>query len=123
MGMRRPEVRASTGVIPTLFFLPNPKNTSLRANKGNRAKHYSESMIHIGRHIQTTLRQRKMTVTQFAIKLNCTRPNVYKIFAKKTIDIELLWHISQVLKHDFFADLSKELKTDTIFNTDENNKE
>ncbi len=80
-------------------------------------------MIHIGQHIYNTLRNSNMTVTKFAEELHCTRPNVYKIFAKKTIDIELLWHISQVLKHDFFADLSKELKTDTIFNTDENNKE
>ncbi len=61
-----------------------------------------------------------MTVTRFAEKLNCTRPNVYKIFAKKNIDIELLWHISQVLKHDFFADLSYELRK-TLYNTDENN--
>lgn len=75
-------------------------------------------MLHIGRHIQATLRKNNMTVTRFAEKLNCTRPNVYKIFAKKNIDIELLWHISQVLKHDFFADLSKELKTDSIYNTD-----
>lgn len=61
-----------------------------------------------------------MTVTRFAEKLNCTRPNVYKIFAKKNIDIELLWHISQVLKYDFFADLSYELRK-TLYNTDENN--
>lgn len=61
-----------------------------------------------------------MTVTRFAEKLNCTRPNVYKIFAKKNIDIELLWHISQVLKHDFFADLSYELRK-TLYNTEENN--
>ncbi|MBO5272617.1 MAG: helix-turn-helix transcriptional regulator [Muribaculaceae bacterium] len=77
-------------------------------------------MLYIGRHIQATLRKNNMTVTRFAEKLNCTRPNVYKIFAKKNIDIELLWHISQVLKHDFFADLSYELRK-TLYNTDENN--
>lgn len=74
--------------------------------------------MHIGKHIYVTLRNSDMTVTKFAEELHCTRPNVYKIFAKKTIDIELLWHISQVLKHDFFADLSSELKTDSIYNTD-----
>ncbi len=63
-------------------------------------------MLHIGRHIQATLRKNNMTVTRFAEKLNCTRPNVYKIFAKHNIDIELLWRISQVLEYNLFADLS-----------------
>lgn len=66
----------------------------------------NQTMIHIGRHIQASLRKKNITVTKFAELLHCTRPNVYKIFAKRTIDIELLWHISQVLNHDFFADIS-----------------
>ncbi len=70
-------------------------------------------MMHIGQHIYATLRNSNMTVIKFAEELHCTRPNVYKIFAKKTIDIELLWQISQVLEHDFFADLSSDFKSDT----------
>ncbi|MCH5217399.1 MAG: XRE family transcriptional regulator [Muribaculaceae bacterium] len=46
----------------------------------------------------------------FAGQLHCDRRNIYRIFAKDNIDIQLLGHISQVLDHDFFADLSAELK-------------
>ena len=66
----------------------------------------NQTMIHIGQHIQVLLRKENITVTKFAELLHCTRPNVYKIFAKRTIDIELLWRISEALNHDFFADIS-----------------
>lgn len=65
------------------------------------------NMIHVGKLIECTLREQGQTVTWFARKLCCTRPNVYKIFKKKSIDIQLLWRISCILKHDFFLDLSK----------------
>ena len=42
----------------------------------------------------------------FAEQLHCDRRNIYRIFGKDNIDIQLLGRISQVLDHDFFADLS-----------------
>lgn len=74
-------------------------------------------MMHIGRHIRATLRDKKLTVTGFAERLNCTRPNAYKIFAKQTIDIELLWHISEVLNHNFFADIAHDYRKENPTHT------
>lgn len=50
------------------------------------------------------------TVSWFAEQLHCDRRNIYRIFAKDNIDILLLAHISQILDHDFFADLSELFK-------------
>ncbi len=63
-------------------------------------------MIHTGLLIRNTLRKQGHTVTWFATQLCCTRSNVYKIFHKPNIDIELLWRISLVLDHNFFCELS-----------------
>lgn len=52
---------------------------------------------------------REHTVVWFARQLNCDRRNIYDIFERRSIDIELLARISTVLNHDFFADLSKQL--------------
>ena len=63
-------------------------------------------MLHIGQLIACTLHEQGRTVTW---------PNVYKIFGKENIDISLLWRISCILHHDFFGDLSQEMKCDVNF--------
>ena len=72
-------------------------------------------MLHIGQLIACTLHEQGRTVTWFARQLCCTRPNVYKIFGKENIDISLLWRISCILHHDFFGDLSQEMRCDVNF--------
>lgn len=69
------------------------------------------NMIHAGQLIERTLHEQGRTVTWFATQLCCTRPNVYKIFRKENIDIQLLWRISCILNHDFFSDLSDQINT------------
>lgn len=69
-------------------------------------------MIHVGRLIERELHEQGRTVTWFAAQLCCTRPNVYKIFSKESIDTYLLWRISRVLRHDFFRDLSMAARAD-----------
>lgn len=66
--------------------------------------------MHIGKTIKDVVdRQPKgRTITWFAEQLNCHRVNVYDIFNRSTIDTELLRHISVILDHDFFKDLSAE---------------
>lgn len=66
-------------------------------------------IIHIGQLIQQTLHEQGRSVTWFASKLCCTRPNVYKIFAKESIDTSLLWRICHVLDYDFFQIFSAAL--------------
>lgn len=63
--------------------------------------------IHVGQLIQHTLHEQGRSVTWFAAQLCCTRPNVYKIFVKESIDTLLLWRICQILNYDFFLELSK----------------
>lgn len=68
--------------------------------------------MHIGQLIREELdrQPKEHTVTWFADQLNCNRRNVYDIFNRHDIDTSLLKRISTVLRHDFFSDLSDELK-------------
>jgi len=59
----------------------------------------------IGQLIQERVKAERMEVTAFAKAINKERSNVYDIFKRDNIDIELLKKIGQVLGHDFFEDL------------------
>lgn len=69
--------------------------------------------IHIGRNIRNELIRQERTVTWFARKICCSRPNAYKIFEKDNLDVKLLFKISKILGYDFFADLSKEIRKES----------
>ena len=62
--------------------------------------------IHIGKMIRKKMEEEGRSVHWLAEKLSCNRSNVYKIYEKSDIDVILLFHISQVLNHDFFNDIS-----------------
>lgn len=49
------------------------------------------------------------TISWFANRLHCDRRNIYRIFSKDNIDIQLLGRICRILQHDFFADLSAQM--------------
>ena len=72
-------------------------------------------MIHTGQLIQSVLHQQGKTVTWFAQQLCCTRTNVYKIFQKKNLDVEIIWRASGILKYYFFKKISEELKNMDIY--------
>ena len=57
--------------------------------------------IHIGHIIQSRVKD-KMTVTEFAGRLNYSRQSVYDIFEKTSIDTELLSRIGEVLGENLF---------------------
>ena len=63
--------------------------------------------MHIGSLIRQKVDEKGMTVIRFAEQLSCTRANVYKIFAKKSIDTDTLYRASVILDFDFFFILSK----------------
>lgn len=67
----------------------------------------NESKITIGELIENEVRKQNLTMDQFAQKICCQRANVYKIFKRNTIDILQLKRISEVLKHNYFEDLAK----------------
>lgn len=68
--------------------------------------------ISIGERIKSVLKGNKKTTTWFSKELGCERTNIYNIFQRHSIDTLLLRRICIVLKHDFFKDLSDEIKKD-----------
>ncbi len=69
-------------------------------------------MLHIGQRIKEVFDQQPKShnIGWLAAQLNCRRANVYNIFGRSTIDTELLRRISIALNHDFFSDLSLDLR-------------
>ena len=61
--------------------------------------------IHIGKRIKEIFTQKKMTVNHFAELLHCDRTNVYNIFRRKKIDIDMLLEISNILNHNFVEEV------------------
>ncbi|MCQ2076090.1 MAG: helix-turn-helix transcriptional regulator [Bacteroidaceae bacterium] len=70
--------------------------------------------MHIGEIIQQKVKEKGMTVAGFAKILNCSRANVYKIYAKYSIDTSVLKHISKILEFDFFKLYSEELNDEKV---------
>jgi len=64
--------------------------------------------IHIGKRIKEVFDAQPKThnVEWLAQELHCGRANIYNIFLRKNIDVELLARISIVLEYDFFKELS-----------------
>ena len=61
--------------------------------------------IHIGSKIQSVFNQSGLTVSQFARLLQVQRTRIYNIFNSKTLDIDLLCKISDVLHYDFLTEV------------------
>lgn len=59
--------------------------------------------VHIGNLIQERLRQQGMSYARFARLINCDRTTVYNIIRAKSIDIDRLIRISEVLDFDFIG--------------------
>lgn len=81
----------------------------------------------IGELIEKEVRNQQLNIVEFANAISCKRNNVYNIFQRPNIDIILLARISNVLKHNFFADLANDSElipsTDTTIDAESaNNK-
>ncbi len=63
-------------------------------------------MKYIGSLIEEEVRKQQLSITEFADKIHCKRNNVYNIFKRNNIDIQLLAMISKVLSHNYFQDLA-----------------
>ena len=59
-------------------------------------------MQNIGKIIEDKLREKGVSVSEFARRINTNRNNVYDIFRRESIDTQLLQKISTVLEYDFF---------------------
>jgi len=61
--------------------------------------------IHIGSIIKQKLAESSMSIKEFSDRINCDRTTVYDIFKRKSIDVERLIKISQVLNFDFINEI------------------
>lgn len=61
--------------------------------------------IHIGSIIRQKVEESPLTIKEFADKINCERTTVYHIFKQKSIDIEKLMKISEVLNFNFISEV------------------
>lgn len=64
--------------------------------------------MHIGNLIHEKLNEKQKSVVWLARELSYSRTNIYKIFAKTSIDTHVLMRISQILHFDFFQLYSDE---------------
>lgn len=62
----------------------------------------------IGERIKQELKRQGKTSVWLAKQLGCHRTNIYKVYAKATIDTGMLMHISKILGYNFFKLYSDE---------------
>lgn len=65
----------------------------------------TEHEFHMGNLIKAVFDKSGLTVAEFAKRIHCDRTNVYKIFARQSLDTALLVKISKALQHNFFVDV------------------
>lgn len=63
-----------------------------------------EREVHIGKLVKSVFSDSGMSVAELARQLHCERTNVYTIFRRRSVDVELLSRLSKILKHNFLAD-------------------
>lgn len=61
--------------------------------------------IHIGSIIRSKLEESSLSIAEFADRINRTRPTIYDIFNRKSIDTDLLIKISEVLNYNFLQEV------------------
>ena len=71
------------------------------ANSGNYT-------FKIGESIKQELKKQGKTSVWLAKELGCHRTNIYKVYAKSSIDTSMLMHISKILGCNFFKLFSDE---------------
>ena len=63
--------------------------------------------IHIGSIIKEKIKEKGIKVTNFADSLHCNRYNIYSIFKRRNIDLQLLTRISAILDCDLLTEYQK----------------
>lgn len=59
--------------------------------------------IYIGKIIQRKVDEKHISYAEFARQIHCARTSLYHIFNAKTIDVERLLLISEILEYDFIG--------------------
>ncbi len=61
--------------------------------------------VFIGRLIQQKVDEKGLSYTEFARRINCARTSLYHLFNSKSIDVERLILVSEVLEYNFLAEV------------------
>lgn len=69
--------------------------------------------MRIGNRIKEVLFEQGHNACWLAREIPCERSNVYHIFKRDDIGVELLMKISRILNHDFFMELSESFAHDS----------
>jgi len=68
--------------------------------------------FHIGTIIKEEVRRQNLSVAYLAEEIHCERANVYNIFKRANIDIQLLAQISKILKRNFVKECAEAVEMD-----------
>lgn len=60
--------------------------------------------VHIGKLIKAKLKEQGRTTVWLAAQIPCSTNHLYKIYAKRSINTELLHRISIILDYNFFTE-------------------
>lgn len=60
--------------------------------------------LHFGNMVQKELEQQGRSAAWLARSIYCEKSNIYKLFKRKSISIDQLMLISEVMGHDFLKD-------------------
>lgn len=107
-GMRRPERGISTNSPYAFFVCPCLPGESTH----NLIFSVMHKNIHIGSLIRQKLDQSGMPYKDFAHFINCERQSLYYLFSCRSIDIERLILIGNILNYDFIRNVYLNSDTD-----------
>lgn len=64
--------------------------------------------VHIGEMVRSEMRRQGRMVAWLATQICCENSNIYKLYRRKSIDLEQLMKISEALNHNFLRDCFEE---------------
>lgn len=112
--MREPDTRDEQGPDSRAFSLCSICITLILQHWGSAGANGNfcpMQEFHIGKMILNELRKQRRTVAWFANEMGSTRSNMYKILNKPHLNSEFILRAMRLLDHDFFKDVSEQLKT------------
>jgi len=78
----------------------------------------SYKKIHIGKLIQTFVRENHINSAELARRIGKTRQNVYDLYKRDDIEVKLLLAISEALNHNFLEDIHPHKNDQKTINID-----
>jgi len=86
------------------------KFVTSKQDKTKQLTKLKKKTMHVGNRIREVLDEQGRSAIWLASKIPCERTNMYDIFKRKDVSVALLYKVSSILGHDFFLELSEELR-------------